>query len=94
MLAEDDASNSSLVATVVRSVNAAIKLHSQKLSLACDVKKTVIDNLTGESRRALELAGRRGASSRLTVLPESKFGFALSKSDTRDAICILYVSLC
>ena len=41
-------------------------------------------------QRAMELGSEKGASSWLSALPIEDHGFALHKSDFRDALCLRY----
>lgn len=50
----------------------------------------VLQSLSSEEQWRLKLAGEKGASSWLTVLPIREFGFALHKRHFVDALCLRY----
>ena len=50
----------------------------------------VLNRLTPELKRCVELAQEKGASSWLSVLPLEEYGFYLHKGEFRDALCLRY----
>ena len=52
--------------------------------------RTVMGSLSEADQRRLQLAGEKGASSWLLVLPIREFGFALHKRHFVDALCLRY----
>ena len=56
----------------------------------CDAVKVSSLDLLDRLMKVAELVQNKGSSSWLTTLPLVKYHFSLSKSEFRDAICILY----
>ena len=50
----------------------------------------MLNHLTPELKRCVELAQEKGASSWLSVLPLEEHGFFLHKGEFRDALCLRY----
>ncbi len=71
-------------------VNAKAEIHNQRRSQqsasACLLKPLLPISL----QRSMALAQERGASSWLTALPVTEFGFTLHKCAFRDALCLRY----
>ena len=54
------------------------------------LKQTCFLNLSPHLKRVFEVASERGASCWLTALPVAEHGFALPKSEFRDALCLRF----
>ena len=53
-------------------------------------RKDVFNSVSPDLQRCMELAAEKGASNWLTCRPLARFGFALSKAEFRDALCLRY----
>ena len=55
-----------------------------------DDLREVMDNVNDKMKRILQLAQEKGDGSWLTARPTKSLGFALSKQEFRDSICLRY----
>jgi len=55
---------------------------------AAEEAEAVKASLTKGQQNAVEQAGGRGASTWLTAIPMTKYGFQLNKQDFRDVLCL------
>ena len=55
-----------------------------------DDLREVMDNVNDKMKRILQLAQEKGVGSWLTARPTKSLGFALSKQEFRDSICLRY----
>ncbi len=79
---------SNLDYTKIKHVKAEIK--NEKNRRFQEELKEIIDKADPLTKRSLEAAREKGASSWLTCLPLKRFGFILNKQEFRDAIALRY----
>jgi hypothetical protein len=65
-------------------------IHKENRQSVGEEAMVLKESLQPSQRRAMEQASERGASSWLTAIPISEFGFRLHKEAFRDALCIRY----
>ena len=66
------------------------KVQSRNCEKAAEEAEAVKASLTKDQQNAVEQASERGASTWLTAIPMTKYGFQLNKQAFRDTVCLRY----
>ena len=75
---------------LVSQISAKAEVQKQRREQTIEVFENKKEELSAPLKQSVELACERGASSWLTTLPITEFGFTLHKGDFRDAIALIY----